>query len=272
MSVSTVLRQRPLTAFLAGSLVVGWLVTLLSSLLPTSSVLLPLVAIPVSYTPAVLAVLVLRFAGSNEERRAFRSSLTTLRIGWRWVAFAGILPLVHLAGVGLATAAGGVVVLHPELFALLPLFLVTNLGEEIGWRGYALPRLQERMTPLAASLLLGVVWAAFHWVALLGNGADAPAYIVIATVQLVAMSVILGLVFNNARQSVLAVTLVHAAYDTVAIGVAPLVDTGVPLVAFGLAAVLTCLVAAILVRMTGTSLLVSATGPGRARASASAEA
>ena len=44
----------------------------------------------------------------------------------------------------------------------------------MGWRGYALPKLQERITPLAAASL-GFIWAAFHWVAFLGNGDAAPA-------------------------------------------------------------------------------------------------
>ena len=44
---------------------------------------------------------------------------------------------------------------HLEMFALLPLFLVANLGEEIGWRGYALPNCNA-VSPLTSSLILGV--------------------------------------------------------------------------------------------------------------------
>ena len=265
MSVSSTLKQHPLAAFLAGSVALGWLLTLGASLLPTSSVLLPIIAIPVSFAPALLAFLAVGNAGSTEERRAFRASVTTVRFGWRWVGVALLLPAVHLAAVALATVWGGSVVLRPELLAILPLFLLTNFGEEIGWRGYALPRLQERMTPLAASLVLGVVWAAFHWVALLANR-DAPlAYVAIGTVQLVAMSVILAVVFNHARRAVLAVTLVHALYDTVAVGVAPLADTGVPLVAFGLSAALTCVVAIAVVVVSGASLRVAGAVSGAGR-------
>jgi hypothetical protein len=60
-----------------------------------------------------------------------------------------------------------------------------------------------------------------------------------------AMSVIISYVFNHARESVPLVALVHAAYDTVSIGVLPLIDTGVPLLAFGLTAVMAWAVAGV---------------------------
>ena len=110
--------------------------------------------------------------------------------------------LAYLVGLGIATAGGGAFPFHVQALALLPIFLLTNLGEEIGWRGYALPKLQDRMSPLSASLLLGAIWGAFHWAALAGN-ADAPlAYMAVSTVQLIAVSVIMTFVFNGSRESV----------------------------------------------------------------------
>ncbi len=167
-----------------------------------------------------------------------------MRVGWRWYAVALLaLPLAYLCGLGIATAAGGAFPFHLQALALLPIFLLTNFGEEIGWRGYALPKLEDRMSPVGAALLLGVIWGAFHWVALAAN-ADAPlAYIAVSTLQLVAVSVILTFVFNGSRESVPVVALMHAMYDTVAIGMAPLVETGMPLMAFSLTAIVTWVIA-----------------------------
>ena len=52
-----------------------------------------------------------------------------------------------------------------RLLSLLPLTLVTDtgpLGEEFGWRGFALPRLLKRRRSLVAALVLGVIWWAWH--------------------------------------------------------------------------------------------------------------
>lgn len=88
----------------------------------------------------------------------------------RWYAFALGLPVLI---VSMATAA--FVLAGEEIeFSLLggnlakfaPLLLfVTLLGggnEEPGWRGFALPRLQTRWTPVRATFLLGAVWALWH--------------------------------------------------------------------------------------------------------------
>ena len=88
-----------------------------------------------------------------------------------------------------------------------------------------------------------MIWGAFHWVALAGN-ADAPlAYMAVSTLQLTAVSVIMTFVFNGSRESVPVVALMHAMYDTVAIGMAPLVETGMPLMAFSLTAIVTWVIA-----------------------------
>jgi membrane protease YdiL (CAAX protease family) len=249
------IRERPLATFFVGSVAIGWAVTALSMQLPGSAILLPLVAIPVSYVPAAMAFIVLRIAGSADERGALRRRLTTFRVGWMWYAVALlVLPLIHVAGVGLAALTGARIPFEPAMIALLPLFLFTNLGEEIGWRGYAQPKLQDRIDPFMAALVVGLVWALFHWVALLGNAESPWAYVLISTAHLTAMSVIMAFIFNRAREALPVLVLAHASYDTVSIGVVPLVGTGLPLLAFGLSAVVAWVVAAALVVRWGRDL------------------
>jgi CAAX protease family protein len=236
-ALRTAIRRHALASFFVGSVGLGSLVTAGALLLPKGAALLPLVAIPVSYVPAVLSIVLVRASGKPGERAAFRRRLTKLRVGWPSYTIALVaLPLVHVGGVALAALGGGRISIHPGALALFPLLLVTSLGEEIGWRGYALPKLQERFSPFAAAVIVGLGWAAFHWVALLANS-DAPlAYVAVSTILFTGLSVIITYVFNDARQAVPIAVLMHAAYNTVSVGVVPLAETGVGLQAFTLSA------------------------------------
>ncbi|WMM24764.1 CPBP family intramembrane glutamic endopeptidase [Tissierella sp. MB52-C2] len=55
----------------------------------------------------------------------------------------------------------------PALLVLVPTTVVTTitspLGEEFGWRGITLPIMQKKLSPIMASLLLGIVWAGWHY-------------------------------------------------------------------------------------------------------------
>jgi uncharacterized protein len=245
----------PLAAFLAASVALGSLATWLLTRVASNPIIVPLIALPISYIPALLAVLVLHRSGSSEDWHAFRQRLATWRVGLRWYAVALVtLPLVHLAGVALTSQLGGQFPFHLERLALLPLFLITNLGEEIGWRGYALPQLQQRFHSFTASLILGVVWAAFHWVAFLQNPTLSWGFLVVGSLMLIAMSIVMTWMFNHSRQSVIVATAAHALYDVVSIGVVPLGETTTPLLAFTLGTGLMCVIALLLVVADGMDL------------------
>ena len=96
-------------------------------------------------------------------------------------------------------------------YFLFQLFLMGGL-EEFGWRGFALPRLQERYTALIASVVIGVVWALWH----------APLFFVPGTfysqvppalylLQTIGLSVMITWVYNSTGGSVLLAMMFHAA-------------------------------------------------------------
>lgn len=106
----------------------------------------------------------------SDRQEYWRRIIDVRRIGWFWLA--AVLLIVPLAAV-LALLTGLVVygdfpVLPTAIgflrqpFLLLPFALSTlvfgPLPEEIGWRGFALDRLQHKLNPLSASLVLGVLW------------------------------------------------------------------------------------------------------------------
>lgn len=120
--------------------------------------------------PAVSAlILTAIFAGRNAVRTLL-GRLAIWRVGWSWWAAAVLVQPILLILAGLVyNMLGGnpLVTMLPvgvtAAFVINILFLaIATLGEEIGWRGVALPSLQSRQTALNASLILGFFWAAWH--------------------------------------------------------------------------------------------------------------
>ena len=100
------------------------------------------------------------------------------------------------------------------LLLAIPFFLFDAIanGEEMGWRGYVLPRLQAKYSALTASLILSVIWAfwhipkfATHW---------NPITFMWFTVDEIAKAILMTWMFNNTRGSLLLVTLFHASFNT----------------------------------------------------------
>lgn len=122
------------------------------------------------FGPAVAALVVIgRVGGAAALAEALRRHVR-LRGAWKALALAAVLPVV-LASTGLALhrLLGGSAVpgpLYPvpmlPVVVLYVLVLGGPLGEELGWRGFALPRLERRARPLAATVALWIVWAVWH--------------------------------------------------------------------------------------------------------------
>lgn len=184
-----------------------------------------------------------RLAGALPGRESPRAS------GAERAARPGVLLLltapliIALAAGGYAWWSGGPVFTDPRTlehsFALIAAAqLVGACGEEIGWRCLLQPMLAERFGPLAASVLVGVVWGVWH----VGVFAQAPAYAAGFLTATVAMSVVLGLALERMRSGRL--LLAGGFHALVNLGMLLFMDEEsgavAPMVLFGLA----CLVAA----------------------------
>ena len=106
---------------------------------------------------------------------------------------------------------------YPAAFAAT-FVLGGPLGEEPGWRGFALPRLQPLHGPLLGSVILGVLWASWH-LPLFWSGVWTPPTIpniAMFIVMITALTVVMTWVFNNANGSLLITMLMHASFNTFA--------------------------------------------------------
>jgi membrane protease YdiL (CAAX protease family) len=99
----------------------------------------------------------------------------------------------------------------PVLTALV-LFLVAfiaALSEELGWMGYAIDPMQDRLSAHQASILLGLAWAAWHFVPLMQAGRS-PGWIAWWSLATVAQRVLIVWLYNNTGKSVFVTAVYHA--------------------------------------------------------------
>lgn len=88
-----------------------------------------------------------------------------------------------------------------------------NSGEEIGWRGFALPRLQRLLkNPITPTVILGVLWSTWHLPLYLNPG-QSSFPVVLFFIFTIGISFIYTVVFNKTRGSLLAVVMLHASTD-----------------------------------------------------------
>ncbi len=127
-----------------------------------------------SFGPMFAALLMTAISSGKVGLRELWNRITQWRVAWPYAVFAILSPvaLFILAGVAMRLIQGEWPDLHllgqanylPYLgWAVLPVWLVTfGFGEEIGWRGFALPRLQKTMSVSKATLILGLFWFLWH--------------------------------------------------------------------------------------------------------------
>lgn len=164
--LASLVDRRPATAFFALTLAISWGLWIpILSALPSAS---KLAVIPGAFGPALAAATVIRLRG--ESVRAWFGKCLDWRVAPRWYGVALGLPLAFGATMGLIlVVAGGrfdaarlasVVPMYPVMLAFTA--LLGGGQEEFGWRGLALPALQERFDAVTASVVVGVVWAVWH--------------------------------------------------------------------------------------------------------------
>ncbi len=230
--LTSVIRRFPLVAFFVLAFALTWPFLIADAIGSRATspwhVPVPLLLV-MSYQPTVAAMLV---AWATEGRTGVRSLLGGVlrwRVGLRWYLGVVLGPgLFWLAVVALAAWVNGrpIVLLAPgfagwsapklvgSTMALLVITTVIN-GEEIGWRGFALPRLQARYSALTASLILGVPWGLFHlplfWTVGSSQANQSILGFVAGTMML---AVIFTWVFNSTKSSILLAYLLHGSINT----------------------------------------------------------
>lgn len=211
------------------------------------------------FGPLLATLIVAALSGGRAGLSAWWQFVTRWRSGLGWYALAILLPFA-LNGVaaGLAVLLGAPVpstekiAAWPELLITFPLYLIAfgPLGEEPGWRGFALPRLLPGRSALLRSLSLACFVAVWHLPLVVGG--QQPASILLAVM---ASQVIYTWLANRSGISVLIVMLAHAAqgglggayFGPMFSGTAAVLETN-------LLAAVHCIVAVVIVGLAGLQL------------------
>lgn len=200
-----------------------------------------------------------RLGAASLRRPRGRWWLATL---WPLLALPVLLAVAAAAGDGPSPGALGRMSGAPQgLLVVVPVLLVIAYGEEAGWRGYLLPRLQERLGAGRAIAAVAACWAAWHLplFALLASYRDfGPPMVAGFLVGLAAGAVVLAWLYNGTGGSVLAVTIWHAAYN---LGAGT--DAGEGLVAPALSALVVVLAVSLVQRARAGTATLGPAGTAR---------
>ena len=171
------------------------------------------------FAPSLLAIFLTWKKEGLAGLRLLGRRIIQFKLGWRWYVLTFLIVIAGTAGqLTINKLLGNTFNGHlflAQLGSFLPLLIIGPLSEEIGWRGYALERLQTRWNALTSSLIVGLVWALWHL----------PLFMMLGTsyhesgdpfigfmIKMTASSILYTWLYNNTKHSLWSAILLHWLY------------------------------------------------------------
>jgi len=237
--LSEYLKRSPFLLFFLLSLVISWAIWvpqaavtlgIAESAIPPES---PLMLLSV-WGPGLAAIIVtLVMAGKAGLHKLFHP-IRYWSVGIQWYLFVLFYPAaIWLVGRAIDTLLGQSyeltipILTHfgPEQAMMVPVALLSafpnTLGEELGWRGFALPKLQAKYNALVSSVILGLLWGFWHIPLWIANG-QTGLPLLVDVLAIVAPAILFTWVYNNTGGSLLLAWLFHWAMTITGYFLAPL--------------------------------------------------
>jgi membrane protease YdiL (CAAX protease family) len=223
-TLTSLIKQHALVTFCALTIAL----TFAATLLPLPGEAVPVVMV---FIPAFMAIALTALSEGKAGVRSLLGKLAQWRISLKWVVIALALALVMRLTMSLIALGLGMIPAiqlrpgPPAQFVILAVILfIFALPEELGWRGYALPKLLEQRSPLAAGLIVGALWGSLHLALHLPGMIYAGLPLLPTLLQLIGLSVLITWLYVQSGGNILLTSLFHAAQSFLVI-----VNEGLPL-------------------------------------------
>jgi membrane protease YdiL (CAAX protease family) len=183
-----------------------------------------------TFGPALAAIIMTSIIAGKAGLHELRQRIRQWRAPWHWYLFIllGIPALVLLGIILQPGALAGFHDLTPLLLVSYPFYFVATffgggpLGEEVGWRGFALPRMQSHFGPLLGTLLLGVLWSCWHLSDFLtaskggGQGTGFATFLTnfpVFTLGVISLAFIMTWIYNHTGGSIFTAIMAHTSVN-----------------------------------------------------------
>ena len=216
------MKQRPLLWFFILTYSITWGLAALYFLLPDLFIRIfgevsmhnPVFILAV-WGPNIAAVIVARSSEGKGAVVRLLKSIIPIRTGIQWYLIALILIPIFGTLISLLSKAEFPTFSTSEIFSMIGTLIITGpLGEELGWRGFALPRLLNRYSATLASLILGVIWGLWHLPTFFTPGLpQAGLQIPLFILTALSISIIVTWIFIHTKGSVFLCFLLHFSFN-----------------------------------------------------------
>ncbi len=195
--------------FFSLSFVAHWFIILIYFMIPFE----PLQILS-AWTPNISALLVVYFVLGEKDgpKTLFRGwKKYRLRPIWYLIGFSPVIISIliilvyYLLG---GTPSKVEINLFYIIFLLIIAIVTGATGEELGWRGFLQPHLQQKYTPLISSIIVGLAWGLWH-LPLWFTGIWADSNLALYLIRTIAYSIIIGWAFNDTDQSIFLASMFH---------------------------------------------------------------
>ena len=225
------LREHILLAYITITFMISWLGWIVLILTGTEPGFFNPWKLLAAFGPSLAGLCIIAiYSGKAGLRQCWRQLTDFRRPKWYWYLISlATPPIIMLTALGIHISLGGSDLTFndpAEIYRVIPVFFLvlffSVLGEEIGWRGFALPWLQKRYSAFQSSLILGVIWSIWH-LPLFWIPGDFHQQLPLSwfLIQTVSLTFLYTWIFNATDGSLLVILLLHTASNT-AFGVLPM--------------------------------------------------